>query len=169
MSKKKRPTRSFKPVKKKYIFKKPPTLKPEKHYIAEVLTIRCFDDRCQNREVFDLFMKQLKFRHHDQESPAGGAKVLSSPEKKGDRDFMLREITKSVKLHGTKKIMLFTHQDCGAYGGIAKFGGHEEKEFIFHIEEHRKAHAVVQKNFPKLRVETYFIDTKGVAETTHLL
>lgn len=114
-------------------------------------------------------MRELGLSDIDPESVAGGAKILSSPEKIGDRNFILRELAKSIKLHRTKRVMLFTHHDCGAYGGVTRFGGDEEKEFAFHVDEHRKARAVIKKSFPKLRVETYFIDTEGVVETTHLL
>ena len=111
----------------------------------------------------------MGFGDIDPASVAGGAKILSHPEKRGDRNFILRELKKSIKLHGTKKVMLFTHQDCGAYGGLTKFGGDEEKEFIFHVNEHRKAYAVIKKYFPKLKIDTYFIDTEGIMVTTHLL
>lgn len=154
----------MKPEKKKYVFRLPSSLR---HYEAAVFALRCFDNRFW--KVFKRFMRHLGFGDIDPESVAGGAKILSSPEKEGDRDFILRELEKSTKLHHTKKVMLFTHHDCGAYGGLARFGGDEEKEFAFHVREHRKARDVIKKHFSALAVETYFIDTEGVAETTHLL
>lgn len=151
-------------MRKKYVFRHPSSLH---HYTAAVFALRCFDNRFW--KVFKRYMRHLGFGDIDPESVAGGAKILSRPEKIGDKDFMLRELKKSIKLHHTKRVMLFTHHDCGVYGGFAKFGGDEEKEFTFHAREHKKARAVIKKNFPKLKVETYFIDTKGIAVTTHLL
>lgn len=168
MSTKKRTHDTFKRMRKKYIFKRPATLKVESHYTAETIAIICFDDRNQNRATFDLFMEHLGLKHWDEMSPAGGAKVFASPEKRGDQDFMLREIAKSIKLHHTKKVMLFTHAHCGAYEGIARFKGDEEKEFLFHISEHQKARAAVKKKFPKLRVKTYFIDQHGIVDMTNI-
>lgn len=151
-------------MQKKYIFSHSAA---KHHYTADTFVIRCFDNRFW--KTFKRFLRELGLKDIDPESVAGGAKVLSSPEKKGDRDFMLRELAKSIKLHGTKKVMLFAHHDCGAYGGVARFGGNEKKEFVFHVAEHRKARAIIKKHFPKLKVDTYFIDTEGVIVTTHLL
>ena len=130
------------------------------HYTAEAFVVRCFDDRFW--KVFKRFLKSQGRHHIDPESVAGGAKVLASPEKDGDRDFMLRELEKSIRLHHTKRVMLFTHHDCGAYGGIAKFKGMRSDELAFHQEEHQKARDAISKHFPDLAVESYFIDDKGV-------
>ena len=50
---------------------------------------------------------------------AGGAKVLASPEREADREFVLDQIRKSMRLHGTRRVILMVHSDCGAYGGLA--------------------------------------------------
>src|SRR3989338_5982721 len=143
-------------IKKKYVFK----YKARKgHYKADVFAMRCLDNRFW--KTFKRFMKKIGVGDIDPESPAGGAKVFASPEKSQDRDFFLREIEKSILLHHTKRVMLFTHSDCGAYGGLKRFGGNEEKEFVFHVAELKKARAVVRKRFQKLKIETFFIDNKG--------
>lgn len=133
---------------------------PLGHYTAQALIIRCFDDRFYY--AVKNFLKQQEISVLDHISVAGGAKALASPEEPQDRDYMLREIDKSVRLHGTARVMLFTHYDCGAYGGLAQFGGDEEKQFAFHADELRKAAAAVRERFGRLAVETYFIDKEGV-------
>lgn len=134
------------------------------HYTAEIFVVRCFDDRFW--KAFKRFMQRSGFFDNiDAEAVAGGAKVFSSPEKEEDRDFMLRELEKSIRLHHTKKVMLFTHSDCGAYGGITKFGSAPEKEFEFHVNEHKKALEAIRAKFPELEIETYFIDDKGIIKT----
>jgi hypothetical protein len=130
------------------------------HYTAEAFTLRCFDDRFW--KAFKNFLKQKGIKHIDPESVAGGVKILATPEKESDRDFMLREIEKSIRLHHTKKIMLFSHHACGAYGGFEAFGNDREEEFRRHKEEYRKAHKVINDHFPNLAIESYFIDDKGV-------
>ena len=132
------------------------------HYTAEAFVVRCFDDRFW--KVFKRFLKSKGIRHIDPESVAGGAKVLASPEQEGDRDFILRELDKSIRLHHTTKVMLFTHHDCGAYGGIAKFAGNHDDELAFHRTEHTKARAIIAARFPNLAVENYFLDDKGVMQ-----
>ena len=135
---------------------------PTKHYHADAFAVRCFDDRF--RAVFFGFMGEQCPNAFDFESVAGGAKVLTSPEYESDREFILRELEKSITLHKTKRVMLFTHYDCGAYGGFARFEKNEEKQFAFHQEELRKGAGVVRARFPDLTVETYFIDMQGVVK-----
>ena len=130
------------------------------HYVAEAFVLRCFDDRFW--KVFKQFLKSRGMRRIDPESVAGGTKVFASPEQEGDRDFMLRELEKSIRLHYTKKVMLFTHHDCGAYGGSAKFGGNEADEVAFHYNEHTKARVIIGKHFPDIAIESYFLDKSGV-------
>jgi len=157
-----RQPKSMKTVKaKKYVFRYKAR---GGHYRADIFSLRCFDNRFW--KTFKRFMKFMGIGDIDPESPAGGAKVFASPEKKTDREFFLREIAKSVKLHKTRRVILFTHSDCGAYGGLSRFDGDEEKEFKFHVRELRRAKKVVRKRFPKLIVETYFIDSYGVIRVT---
>jgi len=141
-----------------YVFTQPSSLD---HYTAQVFVVRCFDDRFF--KTFKNFLKERGITQLDHESVAGGAKIFSSPEKEGDRDFMLRELEKSIQLHHTAKVMLFTHHDCGAYGGFAKFENDREKEFEFHKQEHGKARAIITSRFPEIALETYFIDENGIA------
>lgn len=134
------------------------------HYGADAFAVRCFDNRFW--KTFKRFIKHMNLDHIDTESVAGGAKILATPEKEGDRDFMLRELEKSIKLHHTTQVFLFTHKDCGAYGGSAKFSGNAEEELEFHKNELTKARETVEKRFPELSVETYFIDFQGVVKTS---
>ncbi|MDP3794693.1 MAG: hypothetical protein Q8R13_02065 [bacterium] len=136
---------------------------PLAHYTAQAFVLRCFDDRFF--KTFKNFLKSEGLTQLDPESVAGGAKVIASPEKAEDRDFMLRELEKSIRLHHTARVMLFTHHDCGAYGGLARFGGDKEAEFAFHREEHRKAREIIAERFPEVTAETYFIDGQGVIRT----
>lgn len=140
-----------------YIFSHPTSLD---HYTADAFAVRCFDNRFWS--VFHRFIKTQNLKQIDLESVAGGAKIFSSPEQESDRDFMLRELEKSIKLHHAKKIMLFTHHDCGAYGGFGKFENDAEREFAFHEEEHRKAVEAIHGRFSNMTIENYFLDGRGV-------
>lgn len=134
---------------------------PLDHYTADAFVVRCFDNRFWS--VFHRFIKfAMGFKHIDLESVAGGAKIFSSPEQEGDRDFMLRELEKSIKLHHIKKVILFTHHDCGAYGGFAKFENNRDKQYAFHREEHQKAAAALHEKFPDMLIESYFIADQGI-------
>jgi hypothetical protein len=52
--------------------------------------------------------------HPDPIKIAGGAKCLASPEPESDREFVLDQIRKSMRLHETKRVILMVHSD-GAY------------------------------------------------------
>ena len=144
-------------MKQKYLFSSPTDIR---HYTADAFIVRCFDDRF--RPACEKFLARQKIKHADVESPAGGAKVFASPERKSDREFLFRELEKSMRLHHAARVILFGHADCGAYGGIARFGGDDEKQFQFHAAEHKKAADAIRLKFPTMRIEGYFIDGKGV-------
>lgn len=131
-----------------------------KHYEAAYFIVRCFDDRF--REMFERFISSLNITHYDVESVAGGAKIFASPEQEEDRFFMLRELEKSIRLHHTKRVMLFTHHDCGAYGGIAKFNHDKKTEFEYHANEHVQARDAIAHRFPDILLESFFLDSDGV-------
>lgn len=135
----------------------------DEHYTADVFAVRCFDNRFW--KTFKRFVKHLGLGHIDTESVAGGAKVFASPDHEADREFMLRELAKSIKFHHTKRAMLFTHEDCGAYGGSPRFKNYEE-ELAFHRAEHEKVRSIIKQKFPEITVETYFIDKEGVIKTS---
>lgn len=137
---------------------------PLEHYHADAFVVRCFDNRFW--KSFKKFIKELGLNNIDVESVAGGAKIFSSPEKEGDRDFMARELEKSIQLHKTPRVMLFTHHDCGAYGGFARFERYGGREFEFHVSEHTKAVEFIRSNFPDILIDTYFIDRKGIIKTS---
>ncbi len=146
-----------------YIFLEPSSLD---HYKA-IVVVHCFDDRF--RHVTGRFLMSLSNPHYDIVSIAGGAKALFDPEKESDRDFLLHQIQLSIKLHGTTKVLLTTHADCGACGGRARFHGSRDEEMAYHNQGHRMAREYVQKLFPEIKdVRTFFVDEDGVIETTNL-
>ncbi|MDO8496679.1 MAG: hypothetical protein Q7S43_04510 [bacterium] len=150
-----------KKIKRQYIYKEN---SPLEHYKAGAFVVRCLDSRFWR--VAKRFIKSLGLKHIDPPFPAGGAKVFSSPFDEYESEHYLGQLAKSIKLHHTEKVMLFSHHDCGAYGGFAKFDNDEDKEFNFHCSEHKKAVEVVKARFPDLEVETYFIDPKGIIKTS---
>lgn len=130
------------------------------HYTAERFIVRCFDDRF--RPAIEAFLAYTRIKHFDPESVAGGVKIFASPEEESDREYMLRELEKSIRLHKTSQIMLFSHHDCGAYGGFEKFDNDHKKELEFHAAEHKKAHKVIWEKFLDFQIESFFIDDKGI-------
>ena len=147
--------------KRKYVFQHK---SPTEHYVADAYTVRCVDNRFWKAKK--RFIKHLGLKHIDPKSPAGGAKVFVSPQKESDIDRMFRELEISIRLHHVKRVMLFNHHDCGAYGGFKAFDNDSDKELAFHKVQLKKAAKVVKNRFPDLKVETYFIDDEGVIKVS---
>lgn len=134
---------------------------PRERYSCDAAVLWCFDNR------FDLgfhkFLKRLGVVYSDPIKIAGGAKSLASPELETDREFVLEQIRKSIRLHDTKRVILMVHSDCGAYGGLAdRFGGDAQAEAIHHQRELALAAANLAKAIPGIEIQAYFVDFEGI-------
>src|SRR5713101_5353268 len=133
---------------------------PREKYHCDAAIIWCFDNR------FDLgfrkFLKRIGVFNSDPIKIAGGAKCLASPEHESDREFVLEQIRKSMRLHGTKRVVLMVHSDCVAYGGLAgAFGGNARVEAEHHHGELQRAAVNLATAIPGIEVQAYFVDFEG--------
>jgi hypothetical protein len=136
---------------------------PREKYQCDAAVIWCFDNRFEL--AFRKFLKKIGIVSSDPIKIAGGAKSLASPEHESDREFVLDQIRKSMRLHGTKRVILMLHSDCGAYGGLADgFHGDARAEAEHHHRELRCAAAKLQEAVPGIAVEAYFVNFEGVWE-----
>ena len=95
---------------------------PREKYQCDAAVVWCFDNRFD--AGFRKFLKRIGVYNSDPIKIAGGAKSLASPDHEGDREFVIEQIRKSIRLHGANRVVLMLHSDCGAYGGLAGgFGG----------------------------------------------
>jgi carbonic anhydrase len=134
---------------------------PREGYHCDAAVVWCFDNRFQLGVT--KFLKRLGVSNSDPIRIAGGAKCLASPEHQGEREFVLEQIRKSIRLHGTELVILMLHSDCGAYGGLAaSFGGDARAEAQHHEEELRRAAECLRKAIPGIDVQAYFVDFEGV-------
>jgi hypothetical protein len=130
-------------------------------YRCDAAVVWCFDNRFQLG--FAKFLKRRGVSNSDPIKIAGGAKSLASPEHQYEREFVLEQIRKSIRLHGTELVILMLHSDCGAYGGlIGGFGGNARAEAQHHEEELRRAAEFLQKAIPGIDLQAYFVDFEGV-------
>jgi carbonic anhydrase len=140
---------------------------PREKYHCDAAVIWCFDNRFEL--AFRKFLKRIGIINADPIKIAGGAKCLASPEHETDRQFVLDQIRKSMRLHGTNRVILMLHSDCGAYGGLAGgFGGDARAEFENHRGELRVAAANLLAAIPEVTVEASFVDFEGVWEAEAL-
>src|SRR5208282_4717604 len=97
--------------------------------------------------------KRIGIVNSDPIKIAGGAKCLASPEHETDREFVLDQIRKSTRLHGTNRVILMVHSDCGAYGGLAgAFRGDTRAEAEHHCGELRRAASNLEALLPGIVV-----------------
>lgn len=131
-------------------------------HTCKALLLHCFDFRF----VHDLlhYMKAHGLdRNYDDVGVAGSVKSLVDPKEPSDREFVLRQIETSKRLHGITDIYLANHLDCGAYGGKEAFAD-EQAEREKHVRDLKAAEKIVRDKWPELTVHSLFasITEKGV-------
>ncbi len=129
---------------------------PKEHYGADACVIWCFDDRFSG--LLGAFTEG--FSNFDLVKVAGGAKALAEGPS-SDRDFVLGQIRASVRLHGTKKIVLMLHRDCGAYGGSKQFMD-ADAEAAFYRDQLAAAEEFLKGEMADVPTEAYFADLDGL-------
>ncbi len=135
---------------------------PRERYKCDAAVVWCFDNRFEL--VLRKLLKHIGVVHYDPIRIAGGTKCLASPDHEGDREFLLRQVRLSMRLHETDTVILMLHSDCGPYGGLAVFEGDAEKETRHHLAELQRATACLKSEIPELSVKPYFVDFEGVWE-----
>ena len=131
-------------------------------YQSGAAIIQCFDQRFQL--VFAKYLKRAAIANVDEIKVGGGAKALASPDSERDREFLLDQVRKSIRLHQTKLVILTLHSDCGAYGGLAAFNGDPVFEAERQERELRCAAACLKSAIPSVDVQGCFADFEGVYE-----
>ncbi|HEV3199569.1 MAG TPA: carbonic anhydrase [Bryobacteraceae bacterium] len=124
---------------------------PQEVYTADACVISCFDAR------FDLairkFLKRRGVRTFDHVKIPGSAKSLAAPECEADRDFVLRMIRTSIRLHRPDRALILAHAECGAYPGVP---------LDIVTADVVRAAGVLLAAEPSLTVECYFAGFDGV-------
>jgi carbonic anhydrase len=137
---------------------------PRGGYQCDAAVVWCFDNRFELG--FRKFLKRIGLINTDAIKIAGGAKSLASPDQESDREFVLGQIRTSMRLHGTRRVILMVHSDCGAYGGLhGGFKGDAPAEASHHRAELRRAAGNLKKAIPNVDVDAYFVDFEGVWKT----
>jgi carbonic anhydrase len=133
---------------------------PTEVYRADACVVSCFDARFEL--VTRKFIKKCGIWWVDPLKIAGGAKAFASPADESERSFALGQVQTSMRLHGTNRVMLMVHTDCGAYGGLQAFGGNEEREAANHESELSRAAEFLRNNISPIEVECYYLKFTGV-------
>jgi len=130
-------------------------------HTCHYLVFRCMDFRLKPSVLSGLLKDTgVEEGDYDMVSCAGSAKDLLGSE--AERDFLLKQITLSQKLHQTKNVVVLYHDNCGAYG-IAN----PIEEATTQQADLAKIKAIIAEQFPELIFTAYII--KGVPEGELLL
>jgi len=124
---------------------------PVEVYQADACVLTCFDARFEL--VVRKFLRRRGLALYDQIKIPGAAKALAAPVGEGDREFVLRMVATSMALHGSTRMIVTGHNDCGAYIGRPR------EEVLADIAQAAEAIRAAQ---PSLAVERYFFDFDGV-------
>jgi hypothetical protein len=120
-------------------------------YQADACVISCFDFR------FDLplrkFLKRRGIVVYDHIKIPGSVKAVAEPECNSDRDFVLAMVRTSIRLHRPSRLLIFAHNDCGAYQGIPA---------SVVAADVVKAGEILRAAEPSLPCESFFCDFDGV-------
>ncbi|HEX8984757.1 MAG TPA: carbonic anhydrase [Bryobacteraceae bacterium] len=124
---------------------------PSEVYTADACVIGCIDAR------FDAAIRKLLKRRgvllYDYVRIPGSAKPLAAPEDPAERDFLLRAVRTSMRLHRVTRVLLIGHNDCGAYPGAPA------DEITRDLA---RAAELLREEEPSLLVECYFADFDGI-------
>ena len=129
-------------------------------YQADAAVVYCFDSRFTM--AVNKFLKRRGLIQIDIIRIAGGPKAFASPRVEAERAFALDQLRLSRKLHSTGRVILISHSDCAACGGLALFNGDRQAEAEYHRAELSRAAACVRSNIPELAIECFFLDFTGV-------
>ena len=135
---------------------------PREKYRCDASVVSCFDNRFDT--VSRKLLKRIGVVQPDAIRIAGGAKALASPEEEIHRAFVLEQIRKSIRLHGSGRAVLMLHSDCGAYGGLAAFNNDPAQESENHNNDLMRAAAFLQSEIPGLTIKAFYVDFDGVFE-----
>ncbi len=115
-------------------------------HIPKAIVITCIDFRFQE-DINNWLGNNFQPKTYDRGAFAGAAKSL---------DTILAQIEVAQRLHHIKKAVIINHEDCGAYGE----NGHVDHQ----IRDLHHARKMINKHFPGLKVETYYLHLDGSFE-----
>jgi hypothetical protein len=125
-------------------------------YQADACVVTCFDARFD--QAIRKFLKRRGIEVFDHVKIPGSARALATPDTEGDRDFAMRMLRTSVRLHRPARFLLIGHNECGAYPGLPASA--IAADLV-------QAAAFLRQAEPSIPVEIYLADFDGVYEINY--
>lgn len=127
---------------------------------SKILLVMCSDPRLRNWEEKYIRQNRLGPTDTDRIIVPGPAPALAGHFTPEHEKMISAWIRKLYELHNFEKVLLTSHEDCGAVGGSKKFSS-ESDEQRHHFEWCRKAKDAVRISLPEnVKITTYYITKK---------
>lgn len=108
--------------------------------------VSCIDFRIQ--ETLEKFFKENKLvDNSDRIELAGGVK---------DAEEVVAQLQISHRLHGTKEVWLFQHENCGAYG-LPEDISHDEEMEVHQKDLKKMEDLILEKVDKNIRIKKFFV------------
>jgi hypothetical protein len=128
---------------------------------AQALVLSCIDFRFLNYQR-SFLNKQNLDQAYDWVALAGASLALTGFPYPAEAETFWDQLALSKQLHNINRVIIFDHQDCGAYAQVnpLPFGDRQAEE-NFHSGYLHQAEAQIRERYPDLIVELYFVDLTG--------
>jgi carbonic anhydrase len=120
----------------------------------KAMVLSCIDPRFQV-PVFKFMKKKNLIGKYSSFTIAGSAVGVTHSKFKKWHQAFLDNLGTSIKLHKIKKLIVVNHEDCGAVKLAENKKNYIEEDV--HNNSFRKLERIINKKFPKLKLEFYII------------
>jgi len=120
----------------------------------KAMVLSCMDPRFQ-LPVFKFIKKKNLISKHSSFTIAGAAVGVTHKKFKKWHQAFIDNLAASIKLHKIEKLIVVNHEDCGAIKLAENKKNYIEDEI--HKNSFQKLKKVINKNFPKLKLEFYIL------------
>ena len=120
----------------------------------KAMVLSCIDPRFQ-LSVFKFIKKKNLVNKHSSFTIAGSAVGVTHSKFKKWQQAFLDNLKTSIKLHKINRLIAVNHEDCGAIK-LAE-NKKDYKEDDIHKNSFKKLRKIINRKFPKLKLEFYII------------
>jgi carbonic anhydrase len=124
---------------------------------AQALILSCIDFRFIQPE--QDFLNQKWGGQYDWVSLAGAALALKGFPQPAEAETFWDQLDLSRRLHQIQRVVILDHQDCGAYASRIdpNLSQDPDREYQIHTRYLQEARQDIQRRYPDLGVELYFV------------
>ena len=127
----------------------------------KAMVLSCIDPRFQ-RKVYNHLRKKKLNGKYSAFTIAGASIGVTHPKFKRWHKTFYDNLSTSIHLHKIEKLIVINHKDCGAakiINGKKEFSIQNEKKV--HKESFKKLKKIINKKFPKLKLELNLISLQN--------